>query len=261
MKRTINIVATAILVMVLVSCSKKSKPNYQYFPNMYESIGYEAYGEYNNGIFENGQGAQLPAEGSIPRGWLPYDYKNSNVGYQSAKDSLRNPLRYTKNNLEKGKELYGIYCAICHGDKGNGKGHLVKQEKILGVPSYDDQGRAITQGSIYHVMYYGINSMGSYASQTNEKERWQIVQYVQKLKADLEGKAARLDPELPKSMNKSSALVLDGDMTGHDNQVSHTQEHELDEISSTHVKDEAKVTKAPTSKNFIRDNKERDAKK
>ncbi len=186
MKSTLEIIAVVAIVMSMVSCQKDSKPNYQYMPNMYEPVGYEPYGDYP--VFPGGQEAMLPAEGSVPRGWMPYDYKNSNVGYQLAKDSLKNPVQYTAENLEKGKALYGIYCAICHGDKGNGKGHLVKREKILGVPSYDDIGRAITQGSIYHVMYYGINSMGSYAAQTSIEERWQIVQYVQKLKADLEGK-------------------------------------------------------------------------
>jgi len=124
---------------------------------------------------------------------MPYDIENSNNGYQFAKDSLKNPIRYTKESENSGKALYDIYCAICHGTKGDGQGTLVKREKILGVPSYDDKGRAITEGSIYHVMYYGINSMGSYASQTSESERWQIVQYVQKLKASLEGKTARID--------------------------------------------------------------------
>ncbi|AXT61216.1 cytochrome c [Aquimarina sp. AD10] len=195
MKNTIKILAAAVVMISVVSCQKDTKPNYQYMPNMYESVGYETYGEY--GVFgENGQEAKLPAEGSIPRGWMPYDFENSNEGYQLAKDTLKNPIRYTKENEEKGKELYNIYCAICHGDKGNGKGTLVKREKILGVPSYDDAGRAITEGSIYHVMYYGINSMGSYASQTNEHERWQIVQYVEKLKADLEGKTPRIDADV-----------------------------------------------------------------
>ena len=62
----------------------------------------------------------------------------------------------------------------------------MKREKILGVPSYDDAGRAITEGSIYHAIYYGKNAMGSYATQLNEEERWQVVAYVEKLKADLE---------------------------------------------------------------------------
>ena len=194
MKNTIKIIAVAIVIISMVSCKSDSKPNYQYMPNMYESVGYETYGEYS--VFPGGNEAMSPAEGSIPRGWMPYDFENSNVGYQLAKDTLKNPIRYTKENEEAGKALYDIYCAICHGAKGDGKGTLVKREKILGVPSYDDVGRAITEGSIYHVMYYGINSMGSYASQTSEHERWQIVQYVQKLKADLEGKTPRIDTDV-----------------------------------------------------------------
>ncbi|WP_298314274.1 cytochrome c [uncultured Aquimarina sp.] len=194
MKNSINIIVVAIMMISIVSCKKDTKPNYQYMPNMYAPVGYETYGQY--GVFPGGQEAMLPAEGSIPRGWMPYDYENSTEGYQLAKDSLKNAIRYTKENEEAGKALYDIYCAICHGGKGDGKGTLVQREKILGVPSYDDVGRAITEGSIYHVMYYGINSMGSYAAQTSEHERWQIVQYVQKLKADLEGKTARIDSDI-----------------------------------------------------------------
>ncbi|WP_108866508.1 c-type cytochrome [Aquimarina aquimarini] len=194
MKNTIKILAAAVVMICVVSCQNKSKPNYQYMPNMYEPVSYETYGDYK--VFPDSQEAMLPVEGSIPRGWMPYEYENSNNGYLQAKDSLKNPIRYTKENEEAGKELYDIYCAICHGGKGDGKGTLVKREKILGVPTYSDVGRAITEGSIYHVMYYGINSMGSYASQTSEHERWQIVQYVQKLKADLEGKTPRIDTEV-----------------------------------------------------------------
>ena len=84
-----------------------------------------------------------------------------------------------------GGELYGIYCAICHGNKGDGQGNLVKREKILGVPSYADAGRNISVGSTYHVIYYGQNAMGSYANQLNETERWQVAEYVMKLKEDL----------------------------------------------------------------------------
>ncbi|MFL1894108.1 c-type cytochrome [Aquimarina sp. 2-A2] len=193
MKSIIKNIAVAFVLIAGVSCQKDSKPNYQYMPNMYTSVGYEAYGEYT--VFENEQEAKLPVDGSVPRGWMPYDYDNSNDGYQSAKAELKNPLPYTKENEAAGQQLYTIYCAICHGDKGDGKGTLVQREKILGVPSYDDAGRAITEGSIYHVMYYGINSMGSYAAQTDENERWQIVQYVEKLKAELEGRAPRIDTE------------------------------------------------------------------
>jgi mono/diheme cytochrome c family protein len=183
MKSLIKVLVLAV-VFVVVSCNKSTAPNYQYMPNMYESVGYETYAESN--AFANGVEAQIPAQGSIPRGFVPFDIENSTEGYELAKATLMNPLDSTKVDFERGKELYDIYCGICHGNKGNGQGKLVQREKILGIPSYDDAGRAINEGSTYHTIYYGKNAMGSYANQLNEEERWQVVSYVLKLKADLE---------------------------------------------------------------------------
>ncbi|WP_242202889.1 c-type cytochrome [Aestuariivivens insulae] len=182
MRSLIKILVIAV-VFVAVSCKKDTAPNYQFMPNMYESVGYETYGE---AAFRNGVEAQLPAEGSIARGHIPFDIANTTEGFELAKATLANPLDSTQVDLVRGKELYDIYCGICHGNKGDGQGNLVKREKILGIPSYDDAGRAITAGSIYHTIYYGKNAMGSYANQLNEEERWQVVSYVLKLKADLE---------------------------------------------------------------------------
>jgi mono/diheme cytochrome c family protein len=153
-------------------------------PNMYEPVPYETYSESN--AFANGVEAQLPVDGTIPRGYTPFEIENTIEGYELAKTSLISPLDSTQVDLTSGKDLYDIYCGICHGTKGDGQGNLVKREKILGIPSYDDVGRAITAGSVYHTIYYGKNAMGSYANQLNDEERWQVVAYVMQLKADLE---------------------------------------------------------------------------
>lgn len=230
MKQIIKILGVAVGI-AFVSCNQESDRSYQYMPNMYRSAGYETYGEYE--IFDGEQEAKLPVEGTVSRDWLPYGFPDTNEGYQAAKDSLKNPIKYTGDNLAEGGQLYEIYCAICHGTKGDGKGYLVQQEKILGVPSYDDKGRAITEGSIYHVMFYGINTMGSYASQTNEKERWQIVAYVEKLKADLEGKTPRQDePNAPSSLtpaiNKENIDFIEAD--NNQNQDTENKEKQKDSI-------------------------------
>ena len=167
--------------MSITSCFDPSKPNYQYFPNMYESVGYKTYQE--SDAFPNGIQAQLPVEGSVPRGWQPYEYEDSNEGYESAKLNLKSPLVNNEENLKNGKKMYDIYCSVCHGSKGDGQGILMKREKFLGIPSYAD--RDITEGSIYHVLMHGINLMGSHAGQVNDEERWQIAQYVLKLREDL----------------------------------------------------------------------------
>ncbi|NJW52390.1 c-type cytochrome [Salinimicrobium oceani] len=178
-----------ILALSFVSCVDNSKPNYQYMPNMYETVSYEPYGAYD--VFVDEQEAKLPVEGTVSRGWRPYEYENSPEGFAAAKAENTNPLPYTESNLAKGKALYTIYCAVCHGDKGDGKGILVQREKILGIPSYDDAGRAITEGGVYHVQYYGLNAMGSYASQTTIEERWLITHYVMSLKNELLGSPSR----------------------------------------------------------------------
>ena len=169
------------LLMMTISCFDPSKPNYQYFPNMYESVGYKTYQE--SDAFPNGIQAQLPVEGSVPRGWQPYEYEDSSEGYESAKLNLKSPLVKNEENLKNGKKMYDIYCSVCHGSKGDGQGILMEREKFLGIPSYAD--RDITEGSIYHVLMHGINLMGSHAGQVNDEERWQIAQYVLELKKDL----------------------------------------------------------------------------
>ncbi|RNL93527.1 cytochrome c [Sinomicrobium pectinilyticum] len=185
MKSFIKIGIVLGTAAVMTSCFNKSRPNYQFMPNMYESVGYETYQE--SDAFKNGVEAQLPAENTINRGWMPYDYENTQEGKELAAAELKNPLAMdslsVEDNLGDGKELFDIYCAVCHGEKGDGQGVLVKREKFLGVPSYAD--REITEGSIYHVIYYGLNSMGSYAAQLNEKERWQVVMYVEELNREL----------------------------------------------------------------------------
>ena len=184
MKSLFKITVVALVLVSFVSCDKDSRPNYQFMPNMYEPVGYETYAESN--AFRNGKEGQLPAVGTIPRGTIPFEIPNTTEGYNFAKDSLMSPLKSNQIDLAKGKELYDIYCGICHGTKGAGQGTLVKREKILGIPSYADVGRAITAGSIYHTIYYGKNAMGSYANQLSEEERWQVVAYVLDLKAKLE---------------------------------------------------------------------------
>ncbi len=181
------------MVALLASCSNKDKPNYQYMPNMYEPVGYEAYQGFNEegeatriGLFKGVSEAMLPPENTVPRGFMPYDVENTIEGKELSRlktSPLDSLMR--EGNLTKGKELYDIYCAICHGTKGDGQGTLVKREKILGVPSYADAARDITVGSTNHVINYGLNSMGSYAAQLKPKERWQVAEYVMKLKQDL----------------------------------------------------------------------------
>lgn len=210
MKNSLKVIL-GLVFLAIVSCSSNDrKPGYVYMPNMYESVPYDTYGEYE--IFQTATGgseAMKPAEGSVMRGWLPYEIENNQEGYAFAKANLTNPLPYTEENLAKGTELYNIYCGICHGNKGDGQGTLAKREKILGVPAYNDAGRAITEGSVYQVMYYGINSMGSYASQMTEEELWQVNHYVMSLKDALDKKGPRPTIDVGDVIEPNTMMMTD----------------------------------------------------
>ena len=167
-------------LLFFTSCNEQS-PGIEYMPDMYKSVGYDTYSQNPN--YSDGMTTQLPVDGTIARGQVPYDYPNTNEGYEAAKLESKNPLDVNEANLSNGQKMYDIYCISCHGKTGAGDGILVQRDKFLGIPNYKD--RDITEGSIYHVIMYGRNMMGSHASQLNEKERWQVVLYAKSLREDL----------------------------------------------------------------------------
>ena len=149
-------------------------------PEMMYSKALETYAD--NSFFEDGMTARQPVEGSIARGYLPYPYPEGNEGYMKAGAEWKMPKHFkVKESLKKGKELYIIYCAICHGDKGEGDGNLIQREVFPPPPNYKTRLKDITEGQMYHSIYYGRNMMGAHASQLKPDERWQVIYYIQKL--------------------------------------------------------------------------------
>ncbi|CAM1356613.1 MULTISPECIES: c-type cytochrome [Tenacibaculum] len=179
--KSLKIILALVIVASFASCNNKRTPQVQYMPDMYVSVPYDANGVKSaGGVVVN----RIPVAGTVSRnGIVAYDIPDTNEGYEKAKAELKNPLEANEKNLEKGKELYDIYCASCHGKKGDGNGVLSQRDKFNGIPNYKD--RDLNSGNIYHVIMYGKNLMGSHASQLRYQERWQVVQYVEKLRSEL----------------------------------------------------------------------------
>lgn len=186
-KNIFGFVALAVAMgITFTSCNSEESPGWEYMPDMYRGPALEAYEPYDRD--EDNLSAKEPAQGSIPRGFMAYkSYPATQAGYDDAKVNLTMPDRIPTDSiaLSDGAKLYGIYCEMCHGEKGAGQGTLVKQGKFLGVPSYAD--REITPGSIFHVVTYGKGVMGSHASQVTPEERWLLSQHVLNLRKDLKG--------------------------------------------------------------------------
>jgi mono/diheme cytochrome c family protein len=187
-----NIVYAAFIMLasvaMLSACRDKRSTGLEYARNMYDPIAYNQ--DQPNKNFANGATSQTPPANTDPIGFVRYEYANTKEGYE-ASAALVNPLPLTEKNLLEGKHFFTVFCAPCHGDKGDGQGHIVKLDKgISGVPAYhgadavSSRGGAMATmpaGKIYHTIMYGLNAMGSHASQLTPTERWKVVMYVQQL--------------------------------------------------------------------------------
>lgn len=123
---------------------------------------------------------RLPAEGTIPRGFMPFSIPESNEGYELAA-SLKNPLPYSDETLNEGKVIYGKMCSHCHGKTGKGDGGVINNSEFPPPPAYDGMLKDLPAGKIFYSITYGKNMMGSHSSQISQEDRWKLVFYVQKL--------------------------------------------------------------------------------
>ena len=185
--------------ILITSCSdKKRHPSIVYMPDMYYPTAYDPYEKATFGYPHDEENSEVPVmsnnhnmsalesvEGAVARtdgDILPWTFKNNNAGYAQAKAVTTSPLNAENKtaDLERGKLLFHQNCAVCHGDAGDGQGNIVKSKAYSGVPNYAE--RDVTVGSVYHVIMYGKNAMGSYASQLTPADRWRVAEYVMSLK-------------------------------------------------------------------------------
>jgi mono/diheme cytochrome c family protein len=97
--------------------------------------------------------------------------------------------------MQRGKQRFDIYCAVCHGTTGEGNG-MVNQRALtlnaLGRASWVNAKSlhdytVVDQpvGRIYDTITNGRGSMGPYRSQITPEDRWAIVLYVKALQDSL----------------------------------------------------------------------------
>ena len=89
MKKYIKLNIALLVLVTIVSCSDKRERQYQYMPDMYVAVPYEADAEKGT----TGYSSNLkPVNGTIARGHVPYEYSDTNEGYEKAKSELTSPL-------------------------------------------------------------------------------------------------------------------------------------------------------------------------
>lgn len=169
---------------ILTSCTKDpNSPGYEFMPDMYRSASIEAYVDYNH---LDEQSARLPVAHTIPfsedasKAWVnfPYPFPEGNDGYAMS-SSLKNPIPYSDEVIEKGGDIHFKFCSHCHGEKGDGQGQIALNGKIAGIPAFKDRAN-ITDGQMFHSISYGKGIMGPHAPLLSKEERWILVHWIRK---------------------------------------------------------------------------------
>ncbi|HZW05969.1 MAG TPA: cytochrome c, partial [Phycisphaerales bacterium] len=124
--------------------------------------------------------------------------------------------------LERGQDRYNIYCSVCHGYDGYGKGTVGEQWRVPVANFHDpkftdaaqDQSR---DGYIFHVIRNGLPAddpkqpmrMPAYGYSVNEQDAWAIVAYVRALQAQQSGSTADLTPAAREAVERTRAAEIE----------------------------------------------------
>jgi len=200
MLRIFFIIYAALVVTVVgvfgFRGEKFSEPPRRLFPDMDEMDYVKA--QKPSDYFADGAGARIPVAGTQPRGFVnggdvafsgdeSYFTSGAIGGYYG--NGMPTELNLTKDNAEslinRGKERYDIYCAVCHSEAGNGKGIVTNYQfpNVANLTEARFESSVYPDGQIFEVISNGKGLMSGYGYNIPVKDRWAIVSYVRALQS------------------------------------------------------------------------------
>jgi mono/diheme cytochrome c family protein len=148
-----------------------------------------------------GASAQPLVEGTVARDHLAAD-ELLETGKLNGQVADVFPFTITRADLDRGQERFNIYCAPCHGRRGDGDGMVVQRGYRQAASYHNDRLRQASAGYLYDVVANGFGAMPDYRAQITVEDRWRVVAYVRALQ--LSHHATTADVPAPE-MNKLNA--------------------------------------------------------
>jgi mono/diheme cytochrome c family protein len=155
-------------------------------------------------FFADGRAARPPVEGTIPMGYdipghpaqnseVPKDDISSPLGEFTAGTDYYNtgkmggnwgtgiPLPVSNELVQRGRVVYTVNCAVCHGATGQGNG-ITSKYGLNGIANYhQDKYRIMADGQIFNTISHGYNTMMAYGDKVTVKDRWAVISYIRAL--------------------------------------------------------------------------------
>src|SRR3974377_2121655 len=106
-----------------------------------------------------------PAAQATPKG--PHTYN------LTAEDIARkNPVAFTENSVARAKKLYQSQCAMCHGEKADGKGEVAEEMKV-NPPDFTkpETLKDRTDGALFVILAVGSDTMPGQGTRDRKSTR------------------------------------------------------------------------------------------
>jgi len=175
--------ALLLLSVVLISCRGQTteNPPIRHHFNMNFQERFNAQQE--NPFFENGMAMRMPIEGTVARGNLRHNLALFEGVDEDGSFINEIPVDVTRDFLYRGKERYDIFCQMCHGGTGDGRGIIMTGDYgYVPAPTFHrSDSYNMPDGELYSAIANGIRTMPSYATQIGVEDRWAIVAYIRAL--------------------------------------------------------------------------------
>jgi len=130
--------------------------------------------------FSDGRSTRMPVADTVARGHLRLD-DHLYTGKVNGQLVRTMPFAVTPEILNRGQERYDIFCSVCHGQTGDGRGMIVQRGFKQPSSFHVDRLRNETPGYYFDVITNGFGVMYSYSDRVPVEDRWAIVTYIRAL--------------------------------------------------------------------------------
>jgi len=133
-------------------------------------------------FFADGMSSRLPVPGTVARGSAYQDLPVNTGKISGTTNWIENiPVTVSEQLLRRGQERFGIYCMVCHGAGGDGKGITGKYGMVAMANFHDARIVKMADGELFTTMTFGKNLMPAYGGQIPIEDRWAIIAYMRAL--------------------------------------------------------------------------------